>query len=413
MKSIKLPFGLNKNNALVHVTDVERGKSCNCFCPDCKSPLIASKGTKKQPHFKHAVDNNCEGGLESAIHLAAKQIIREKKQISLSAFILKRSVKDSKNIRYVEEKTVIKRGTIVQFDSIIEEAELHGMRVDILAKKGMTRLIIEIFYRHKVDTQKRQKIVDANISAIEIDLSDLTSDDVRNWQAFELSLNDPKRVEWLHNAKARHYYPELEKKLIKIISDREKKYQQEERKENREKKQLLGAIEDLKILSSEESIAKLKQKAEMHPIWNYYSQWYVFSFNELPDFVNADVPNGDWIFGCDKRIWQTAFYKSFIMSNDKPFSIMNVDRWLQDKVGLKIPQAIKIVGIYARRYHELIPVDIYHNRPSSWKTLLAYFNYLRDLGSLEFANNDYHNPGNKWFRVVNKQKTQLINSKSP
>ena len=81
---IKLPFGLNENNILVHIADVKRGKKCYCVCPSCRSPLIAAKGSKKQHHFKHAFDNECKSGLESAVHLAAKKMIMERKQITFS-----------------------------------------------------------------------------------------------------------------------------------------------------------------------------------------------------------------------------------------------------------------------------------------------------------------------------------------
>lgn len=77
--TIKLPFGLNERNVLVHIADVGSDTYCNYFCPSCKSPLTAAKGTKIQHHFKHSVDSECQGGVESAIHLAAKQLIMEKR----------------------------------------------------------------------------------------------------------------------------------------------------------------------------------------------------------------------------------------------------------------------------------------------------------------------------------------------
>lgn len=92
MNPIKLPFGLNENNHFVHIADVDRGKKCNCVCLECGSPLIASKGSKRQHHFKHAVENECKG--ESVIHRAAKQMIRERKQITLSRYIVSASKKD-------------------------------------------------------------------------------------------------------------------------------------------------------------------------------------------------------------------------------------------------------------------------------------------------------------------------------
>lgn len=237
MKTIKLPFGLNENKILVHVTEVEKGKKCNCFCLDCKSPLVASKGSIYQPHFKHAVDNGCEGGFESAIHLAAKQVIKKRKQVTVSKFTSIASSNDSLGVIHSSQKTIVKNGTIIRFDSVEEEVEVAGMRADILAKKGGTPLIIEIFYRHKVEDQKRKKIADADISAIEIDLSDLTPKDVKDWKTFELYLNDPKRVEWLHNAKDRIYYPDLEKQLLKIIQEQEKKYLEEELEKERKEKE--------------------------------------------------------------------------------------------------------------------------------------------------------------------------------
>lgn len=78
---IKLSFGLDKNNKLVHVADVESGRSCDCICLSCKSPLIAAKGRIKHHHFKHATVKECQSGEESFIHLAAKWIISEQEII--------------------------------------------------------------------------------------------------------------------------------------------------------------------------------------------------------------------------------------------------------------------------------------------------------------------------------------------
>jgi len=408
MKPIKLPFGFNENKILVHIADVERGRNCKCVCPGCGSSLIANKGSKNQPHFKHAVDNKCKG--ESAIHLAAKQIIRERKRITLPGYnIVRSAVKDSRGeMHRIEPKIVVKNGEIINFDSVQEEMVLHGMKADILAQKGNTPLIIEIFYRHKVEDQKRLKIFEANISAIEIDLSGLTPEDIKNWETFWLYINDVNRIRWLHNTKAQRYGLELEKKLENKILEQEEKYRQEEIKkqkmEQRGKEQLLPSLKELKILSSEESIAQLKQQAEAHPFWRDNARHLSFSFNNLPDFVNVDVPDGDWIFGCDRRIWQTAFYNYFVLRRkDKPFRIKYVDDWLQGTIGFKVRQSVKIVGIYGRRNPQLVPDNIYNNLPSTWKTLRAYFIYLEKLGMVEFSIDIYTCRRNDWLRVINKK----------
>lgn len=404
---IKLPFGLNENNILVHIADVKRGKKCYCVCPSCRSPLIAAKGSKKQHHFKHAFDNECKSGLESAVHLAAKKMIMERKQITFSKCVSIASGTDSRGIEHKEQKIIVEDGMVVRFDSVEEETELHGMKADILAKMRNKLLIIEIFYRHKVEEEKLVKIVKADISAIEINLSDLRPEDVMDWEAFWLYLNDPHRVQWLYNAKAQSVNQELKEQVARAIQQKEEGYKEEQIKKQmkaqRERRQLLQALDEVKTLSSKESIEKLKQKAEMHPVWRCNAKKLPFSWKELPDFVNADIPNGDWIFGCDRRIWQTAIYKVFILWNAKPFSVKNIDNWLQNKVGCKVLRSIKVMGIYGNRYPQLLPVEINGNPPSSWNTLRAYFNDLCDLGMLKFSGYDYHNPGNAWFCVIDKK----------
>lgn len=111
---IKLPFGLNKEDTLVHVSDVESGKKCACVCPSCHSPLIAAKGIKNQHHFRHDGNGECASGLESAIHLAAKKIIKERKSITFPELVLRAESKDSRGIEYVEEKVVVPNGKFIR-----------------------------------------------------------------------------------------------------------------------------------------------------------------------------------------------------------------------------------------------------------------------------------------------------------
>ena len=404
---IKLPFGLNEKNILIHISDVESGKKCGCVCPSCKSPLVAAKGNKNQHHFKHAVDVECEKGLESAIHLAAKQIITERKQLTLPECISIVLLTDSRGKEHKEEELVVREGTIVRFDSVREEIGLHGIRADILAMMSSKPLIIEIFYRHKVDDEKFLKIVEAKMSAVEIDLSDLTSDDVKDWDAFWSCINDPNRIHWLYNNKSSNaVYRKLENNLIVKIQKLEKQYQLEEsrkqKREEKEKARLAQALEELKALSSNDHISKLTQNAEEHAAWKLHSKYLRISWDELPYFLNADVPHGDWIFGCDKRVWQTAFYSHFIHYHNKPFTIAWVDKWLKTKAECKVPQSAELTGMYGRRYPESIPVETSDNLPSSWGTLRAYFNYLCKLGMLDFSGYDRNHPGSCWFQVMSK-----------
>lgn len=412
---IKLPFGLNEYNRLVHINDVENGKKCNCFCAGCHSPLIAVKGNIKQHHFRHDVDQECAGGLESAIHLAAKQKIRETKQITLPVYAVNVSDKDSKGKNHYQSKTVVADETKIFFDTVEEEVLLREMKADILAIAGKAPLVIEIFYRHKVDEQKTAKIRQANISAIEIDLSDLTREDVKDWEAFESYINDPKRIKWLHNARKESYELKLRDQVAEQINRQEEEYKKEaiakEKKKNKEKAKLVSALGEVEALCSEQYIAHLKEDAKNHPLWKTYSEFLNLKGDKLPCYLDVDVPNGDWIFGCDRRVWQTAIYAYFIQSKYSKlyFSMKLVEDWLS-RASCRISQSARVVSTYGKIYPELLPQHMLNHLPSSWKTLGAYFKHLCRLDILMYSPSysellygfSSKKPGGAWYMVMNK-----------
>jgi hypothetical protein len=76
--SVKLPFGLRvADHRLVDAQlPLPNGAACGCVCPACGGALIArNRGRFKIRHFAHGSD--CVNAYESAIHEAAKQIVRE------------------------------------------------------------------------------------------------------------------------------------------------------------------------------------------------------------------------------------------------------------------------------------------------------------------------------------------------
>ncbi|WP_455938314.1 competence protein CoiA family protein, partial [Gemella morbillorum] len=81
---IKLPFGL-RNEQLIHINDLtadESGLKCNCVCPACKNKLVAKLGTKNRKHFAH-YSSDCGQGVETALHLYAKQFLSKELRLKL------------------------------------------------------------------------------------------------------------------------------------------------------------------------------------------------------------------------------------------------------------------------------------------------------------------------------------------
>jgi hypothetical protein len=68
----------------VTIDKVKKGLDCNCYCPDCGSPLIAKKGDKLHHHFSHQSHDNdslkfdtCGYDYWRSLHLLTFKILSE------------------------------------------------------------------------------------------------------------------------------------------------------------------------------------------------------------------------------------------------------------------------------------------------------------------------------------------------
>lgn len=200
VKTLKLPFAL-KDGALVHVSEVAQGSACGCVCPCCKAPLLARKGSVKIHHFAHKKGADCEKAVETALHLASKQILEEHKEIALPAVKIDlETYRDP--IPVAPEKTF-------HLDEVRVEQRTGDIVPDILAYSSGIPLLIEIRVTHEVDRAKAAKIRNLGISAIEIDLSSFC----RNFNREELAdavIRQTDNKKWIFNAKS----AKLKKQLL-------------------------------------------------------------------------------------------------------------------------------------------------------------------------------------------------------
>lgn len=172
----RLTYALDKDNRLVSIKNVVRGKACNCFCPKCKKPLLAKKGGTRQDHFAHIGDDGkCEGAYMTALHKLAEQIISDKKSVMVPSYLDIPS-------------------QLLSFDKV--EVEQRNDRKDLqpdvvgITKEGV-RLHIEIRNTSEIKSNKISKIRESDFFCLEIDvrkveLNDLekfllSSDENREW----------------------------------------------------------------------------------------------------------------------------------------------------------------------------------------------------------------------------------------
>lgn len=159
MDNIKLPFGLGKyDKKIYHISEVKRGKECNCVCPYCGQDLLAKKGNIRSHHFAH-VKKECKYAFETAVHMYIKEILSNNNKI------------------YVPGHNFAKE-MYLHYNRVESETRFGGVIPDIVIYVGKQNkpLLIEINVTHPIDVNKLEKIINMDISVLQINICDSNFD---------------------------------------------------------------------------------------------------------------------------------------------------------------------------------------------------------------------------------------------
>ena len=177
--NIKLPCGLNKDGKLVYIGEAKNGLACECVCPGCKQPLVAkNNGKKKEHHFAHLNVVECEHGYQSVLHYMAKECFLEMKYLTFR--------KNDQIVRY-------------KIDSVELEKKVSDIIPDIIVTCDGKRFIVEIFVTHAVDDEKKAKIKEMKISAVEIDVSCFRHGEIDK-EMLKAELCNANNFSWVYDA---------------------------------------------------------------------------------------------------------------------------------------------------------------------------------------------------------------------
>lgn len=199
-KNTNLLYALNVDGKMVHIDSVPNGDKCGCVCPKCKGKLCAkNSGNVRIHHFSHYNGVKCEGDVESALHIMAKEVLKEILCIHLP------------NIScpfYIHNE-------LLYLDSVDIEVpdQETNLRPDCVGYYGSKKIWIEFKRTHAIDKRKIAKIKSANIDCIELDLNNCAQD----YDAIRLFIKeDSEYREWINNSNTKHckFYNERECKLI-------------------------------------------------------------------------------------------------------------------------------------------------------------------------------------------------------
>jgi len=284
-RQLHVPFGL-RNSTLYEPQQVANGKGCNCVCPGCLRPLIARQN-HSTPHFAHAPGEDCAKAFETAVHLAAKQVIAKRGVLRLPAL----EHVPQFSLRIVQ--TLLAEQTVL-VDNVREELWWEDMRPDIVANYQGQSYLVEIAVTHFVDAPKQRKIEAQKLPALEIDVRSLRAHPTFAGLETLLYTTKPYPARWLyHPAFAELERLALEERLI-TQALQEKEANERKKEQQRKLAEQMDQEARLERYRNLAPAAKLALNAKNLGLT-------VLQVKKLTAFVPWEKS-----FGCPREVWQSA-----------------------------------------------------------------------------------------------------------
>lgn len=363
-------FGLKiRNNKIVHISEIppeENGDECNCICPKCGDKLTArTLGKKNKPCFAHSNKEQCEGSLETALHLFAKEVLKKHKKVKVPQLQIHYTIgknydeiaagiydemydySNRKNYEYGNEFEDIETKEMVdfeyeyedienevkitekegykEFDEVVEEVNMVNIKSDIVLYKDNTEILVEIKVTHEVDENKKKKIKEQKKTAIEIDLN-IDDIDYYNFdrdKVEDLIVNSARNKEWIYN----YEHVKKKQKLISYLLDalkkenielkKKKKRNELRRKRERaaQEKELTELLQKFNIITDpineNEKRKEWENALENNSMWKEVSSKLEITKENMPKYLNQEI-KGDFIFDCNRRLWQSRLFLLYL-----------------------------------------------------------------------------------------------------
>ena len=376
---------------IVHIDEVVNGLACGCSCPSCGERLIAKQGTETAHHFAHKGGSDCAGGIQTALHMAAKKIILRERRMILPALLVEATATDA--IGRTHQSVASLPPKEVTFEDIFEETRFGSMIPDIQAKVGDRMLFIEVAVHHFTDDDKKKKLAKAGIATVEIDLSGMSNGwDWKNLFHAVVERTDTKT--WLFNPRA--------SALLDVArKDADAKAREAERQETKRKKEIalshdyqranipkfrsaIAMLEELyepKRMANEK--ARLDSEGPSIGAWKTASRMLGVQWESAPDFINIKVPNESG-FLVDRRVWQAAVFTLFVKGNrNKTFASKTAVQWCLKYFPRRTEFSI------LQQHQHLLTAEQMAVLPWAAKAMSAYLRELEKRGYLRSVGGRY------------------------
>lgn len=354
-----IPFGQRPDGRIVEVSQVERGLACNCSCPACGEPLQAKKGAVIAPHFSHLPGSNCSTGAETALHLAAKQLVADRRWIRLPELPVRVTKPDRQCGLFVAERD-FSDPEAWHFDRVALEMALGKRQPDAVGFASDIAHGIEIRVTHEVDAAKHADLAEMRLPSIEVDLAPLVG------QIFSFDALEQAVIESTANKRWLFHPREAEWEALLLSGfDHWRRARLEELARHR---QPLPPTPPPPSRADAYRAANAKYRAlPDKDKWRRLEQQLGLQRHEFPGHLRVDLREGGDILLADKDLWQGAVFAQFILGSPS-----------EDRRGQRVPRE-GALGIWLAQRFGARGGD-----QAARPTARAYLAYLKACGFLKW-----------------------------
>lgn len=173
-----IPFGLReRDQAIVDVHGVHRGRACGCICPSCRTPLIARQGDEKVWHFAHASRNvyertagECDFSFFVSVRLMARQLIGSNITIALPEYRgqVAQYVEDLNQTRTLDY--LVTEARSIELAHVTVETRFADVAVDLKGKVGDFDFVVFLVHPGRAVPTELESLEGVKAGVIAIDL---------------------------------------------------------------------------------------------------------------------------------------------------------------------------------------------------------------------------------------------------
>ena len=211
----RVVFARRESGELAHISEVDNGKVCGCFCLACQEALIARQGAVREHSFAHQSGTQCQHAMDAMLHGVVYRLIERHRHFVTPALRVSASVPGPHGpITDSRVRPPVK----VPIDAVALVECPPWRHPCVQADVKGHSVLIHVAVKRRTRSDKCGTLADSHQAAIEIDLSSHGPRTVGDLARLLFHADDCKT--WLFNPKVEAIEAELQAALKPIAEQK-------------------------------------------------------------------------------------------------------------------------------------------------------------------------------------------------